>query len=618
VFDCTGIPFRLVWRGRVAGLLPARFREGLVLIESGTPSALAQPNALPEWLARVSGLDPIGYLARHSRSFRFATRFMAGKEARRIAEIYAFCRFTDDLVDRDEGVPAGELEARLDRWEALAEAAYSGAPTGSPVLDGPIGSMGRAGIPFAYARALIEGMRMDLRPRRYATLAELEVYTYRAAGTVGQWLAERAGVTGAWALARAADLGHAMQLTNILRDVGEDLGRGRIYLPLDLMAKHGLSERDLEGSAAWAGDPPAAYRALIEEMMDLAESRYQRAFQAIPALPRSFQRPVFVAALVYRGIHAAIRRNGYDNIGKRGRTGAGDKLAIAFKATWMLASLRELFPERRAAMPASAAPAWGPSRALAAARSLGLALALSLSCLRAGAVSAGTRDAGSEPPQTRAEVASRMRAEMESAEARIHAFPDSSAPRLDRLRVAYALGVSREDYLGQAGRDADWLEARAGGDRARLNLVRAYRGAILVAHAKHGFNLNRKMRLLKAAAPILDSAVAAEPEGAEVRYLRLVSGYYLPFFLGRKAAVREDFAALARILPGVTDRFPPRFYLSVAGFVRDEGDLDAQAGARLSRAIEAVADAIPKDPALDPAGKGPARNPGGGERRTAR
>ena len=126
--------------------------------------------------------------------------------------------------------------------------------------------------------------------------------------------------------------------------------------------------------------------------------------------------------------------------------------------------------------------------------------------------------------------------------------------------------------------------------------MRAYRGAILVAHAKHGFNLNRKLRLLEAAAPLLDSAVAAEPGAAEVRYLRLVSGYYLPFFLGRKPAVREDFAALARILPGVTDKFPPRFYLSVAGFVRNEGDLDAESEARLARAMEAVAEALPKDP----------------------
>jgi phytoene/squalene synthetase len=572
-----------------------------VLIESGTMSLTARPAQLPAWLARVSGLDPIGYLARHSRSFRFATRFMAGKEARRIAEIYAFCRFTDDLVDQAEGIAPAELEARLDRWEELAEESYAGAPTGSPLLDGPIGSMGRAGIPFAYARALIDGMRMDLRQRRYATLAELEVYTYRAAGTVGQWLAQRAGVTDAWALERAADLGHAMQLTNILRDVGEDLGRGRIYLPLELMARHGLAEADLAQAEAWRGNPPAAYRDLIEELMDLAERRYQRAFQAIPALPRSFQRPVLVAALVYRGIHAAIRRNGYDNIGRRARTGAGDKLRIAVKAIWMLASLRELFPGRPAA---KCAPAWGATRVIVATRSFVLAAALSLPSLAASAsaasagtsapvaASAASADAGAggrTPPQAREDVAARMRAELGAAEARIRAFPDSAGPRLDRLRVVYALGVSREPLLEAAGREADWLAAHAEGDRTRLNLIRAYRGAILVAHAKHGFKLNRKLRLLKEAAPMLDSAVAAEPEGAEVRYLRLVSGYYLPFFLGRRAAVREDFAALGRILPGVTDRFPPRFYLSVAGFVRDEGDLDRESAARLSRAMETVA-----------------------------
>lgn len=293
------------------------------------------------------GLDPIGYLARHSRSFRFAIRFLPGAEARRIAEIYAFCRFTDDLVDRAEGASPEILEARLDDWEALAARAYAGADTGSPLLDAPIGAMGRAGIPFDYARGLIEGMRMDLRPRRYSTLAELEVYTYRVAGVVGRWLAERAGVRDPWALSRAADLGHAMQLTNILRDVGEDLGRGRLYLPLDLLARHGLLAEDIEGAQAWGGSPPTAYMTCMEDILEIAERRYQRAFQAIPALPAYFQRPVLVAALSYRGIHDALRRNGYDNIGRRAATSSFDKTRIAVKAAWMLASLRDLFPAPR-------------------------------------------------------------------------------------------------------------------------------------------------------------------------------------------------------------------------------------------------------------------------------
>ena len=192
------------------------------------------------------------------------------------------------------------------------------------------------------------------------------------------------------------------------------------------------------------------------------------------------------------------------------------------------------------------------------------------------------------PPQDRAEVAARIRGELAAAEARMRAFPDSAGPRLDRLRLAYALGVARETYLEAAERETDWLAGHAGGDPARANLARAYRGAILVAHAKHGFHPKRKLRLLQAGGPLLDSAVAAGPEDAEVRYLRLVSGYYLPFFLGRKAAVREDFAALSRILPEVTGKFPLRFYLSVAGFVKDKGNLDAEARERLSRGMAAA------------------------------
>lgn len=204
-------------------------------------------------------------------------------------------------------------------------------------------------------------------------------------------------------------------------------------------------------------------------------------------------------------------------------------------------------------------------------------------------------------PQDSGDVFAKGLRRLEAIEARLRAYPDSAGPHIDRLRVTYVLGVKKERYLADAEREAAWLLAHAAGDAERINLARAYRGAITVAYAKHGFNPNRKLRLLKAAGPALDSAVAAAPEEAEPRYLRLVSGYYLPFFLGRKDSVEADFAALARILPGVTGKFPPDWYRSIAGFVMDKGDLPEPDRVRLAGCIRQAAT---RDPGL--AGNGAA------------
>lgn len=288
--------------------------------------------------------DPIGFLAKNSRSFRFAARFLPEKEARQVAEVYAYCRLTDNLVDEAHGVEAHELEARLNEWESLSRQAYAGISTGITILDIPLRHMGEQGVPFTYAAELIEGMRMDIRPRLYANLGELEVYTYRAAGVVGQWLTELVGIKNPWVLARAADLGHAMQLTNILRDVGEDHARGRIYLPEDAMARHGFNAENLGRN--WAGKslPPPAYGNLMEELMAAAERRYQMAFQGIPSLPGFFQRPSLLSALVYREIHSALRKNRYDNFRLRAHSSTIDKLGLGLRSLWMLPFIRNLFP----------------------------------------------------------------------------------------------------------------------------------------------------------------------------------------------------------------------------------------------------------------------------------
>jgi phytoene synthase len=143
------------------------------------------------------------------------------------------------------------------------------------------------------------------------------------------------GVHRKGVLARAASLGHAMQITNILRDVGEDLDRGRVYLPRQLMQQNGVTLEDLR--AMRSGAPISAeYCSFIEELIAVADVAYDAAFLAIPELPSDTQSPIAIASYVYRGIHDAIRRNGYDNLNQRAHT------TVIHKARLAAAALRRL------------------------------------------------------------------------------------------------------------------------------------------------------------------------------------------------------------------------------------------------------------------------------------
>lgn len=277
--------------------------------------------------------DVEAYLASHSRSFRFASRFFPRRDVERVARVYAYCRVTDDLVDRP---PEGwRVEQLLEEWLDLSRRANEGQLSGLALVDRVMGEMAEAAVPFAYAAELVEGMRMDVSAQRYDSLSELRIYTHRVASVVGLWLTRLFGVHDPAILERAARMGHAMQLTNILRDVGEDWGRGRLYLPTDLLRKHGVQETDLtrmcEGSPLSPG-----YRALIEELVGVAEADYGAALAALPNLPSSFARPVAVAAHVYRGIHTEIRRRGYDNIRQRAYTAPLAKGMLAARALFEL------------------------------------------------------------------------------------------------------------------------------------------------------------------------------------------------------------------------------------------------------------------------------------------
>lgn len=316
------------WRGQARRAV--RGEEAALARQLQRPAATpaAQPPRPTEWA---------GYFATHGRSFRFASSLLPAAERELVSSVYAWCRYTDDLVDR---ATSDDVDDRLDDWLDASRAAHEGERTGIALLDDVMGRTRGAGVPFTYAAELIAGMRMDLRHRPYADMPELRLYTWRAAGTVGVWLAELYGVRDRWALERAALLGQAMQLTNIVRDVGEDLARGRLYLPLDRLRAAGLSREQLD-AARLHGEPlGSAWSGLLEDLISLAERDYRAAGEALPSLPPAFRRAVAVASAVYSGIHDAVRRIDYDTLGRRAATSTGDKLTLATGALVRLGSVR--------------------------------------------------------------------------------------------------------------------------------------------------------------------------------------------------------------------------------------------------------------------------------------
>lgn len=552
------------------------------------------PIHVPLWLNDLSQREWRGnskeYLARHSHSFRYAAQFLPPPMDEAVADIYAFCRFTDDLVDRSEINDAGILDERLAEWKRLAFAAYSGMQTGIPFLDRAMRDMSHQGISFHYADELIEGVRMDLTRHRYATMQELKLYTYRVASVVGLWLTERVGQRDPEVLKHAADLGHAMQLTNILRDVGEDLRTGRLYLPMARLAAHGLSANDILHSLP-AGQPlPHAWSTLIEEIMQIAEEHYQSAIQGIPHLPSYFQKPVLTALWVYRDIHHSIRNNAYDNLHLRAYSPKWRKVVFGLGAQlslpWMRffrTSLPKTLPQARPALTASVAT--GKSAVWKAAALYALAASAS-GLVPAVMASERIKDL------PRAEAMRLAHRDLSEVEAALKKHSDSLPLRHNRLRLLHALSVSEDSLLPTALEEWRRLSAHPEWAPQRSPLAQAYRGAFEVVKAKHALWPGHKMRHLDLGLPALDSAVQAYPQDVETRYLRLVSCYYLPFFLGRKASVQADFAALAESLPKVAGALPAPWFMGISRFVLTRGDLSDEAYQRLRQAYESMASTL--------------------------
>ena len=255
-----------------------------------------------------------------SRTF-FAASFLLPRRVREPASaLYAFCRLADDAIDLRERRGTGaiaNLERRLD-------AIYRGQPGSHPADRALTEVVSRHAIPRALPAALLEGLAWDAKGRRYATLAELEAYAARVAGSVGAMMALLMGVRGEAQLARACDLGIAMQLTNIARDIGEDARAGRLYLPRDWMDEAGLDP----GAFLQRPQFTPALSKVIARLLDAADTLYARADAGIAALPSSCRPGIRAARLLYAEIGHELRRNGLDSVTTRTVVPARRKLAL--------------------------------------------------------------------------------------------------------------------------------------------------------------------------------------------------------------------------------------------------------------------------------------------------
>lgn len=259
-----------------------------------------------------------------SLSFHAASKLLPRKVRDPALALYAFCRLADDAVDLSDQ-KAGAVLSLNDRLEKV----YAGQPRNAPADRAFAAVVEDFEMPRALPEALLEGLAWDAVERQYQTLSGVFDYSARVASAVGAMMAVLMGVRDRHALARACDLGVAMQLTNIARDVGEDARARRLYLPLEWLEEAGIDPE------AFFFDPlpSEAICGMVRRLLREAEKLYARSEAGIPALPLSARPGIFAARHIYAGIGAQVRRAGYDSISTRAHTSARQKagwLGLAF------------------------------------------------------------------------------------------------------------------------------------------------------------------------------------------------------------------------------------------------------------------------------------------------
>jgi 15-cis-phytoene synthase len=277
--------------------------------------------------------DAISYCTKltkdHSSTFYLGSRLFSAQERKAVSVVYAVCRSGDDAVDEAPNYSLAFDNLRL--WWENIERSYAGQPRVKEPLELALTwVLETYDVPKQAFEELYLGLDSDLRPQPYETISDLMLYCRRVAGVVGWLIAPIAGYRGGEeTLAHALALGQAMQLTNILRDVGEDLEKGRCYLPKELLVKHNVNVNDLR-----AGRVNENYIALLEELADIASGLYRQGWRGIPRLKGAGKTAVGVAALNYESILTKLRQNNYDNLTKRAHLKTLERIALIPKAVY--------------------------------------------------------------------------------------------------------------------------------------------------------------------------------------------------------------------------------------------------------------------------------------------
>jgi phytoene synthase len=233
-------------------------------------------------------------------------------------------RYADEIVDTPHDLPLDAQLSVLEEFEAETMAAVSGESVPNPVLRAYADTVRACGIEPETITAFIESMKLDTRVFRYQKFSDLEVYTYGSAAVVGLMMCRVVGVAQGKSDAHAEALGVAMQLSNFLRDIGEDWRRGRVYLPLEDLAQFGYTERDLA-----SGVVDERFVALMRFEIERARRLYEVADEGMNYIPRGRRLPVIVARELYAAILDRIEAQRYDIFSRRAQVSRPAKLLVA-------------------------------------------------------------------------------------------------------------------------------------------------------------------------------------------------------------------------------------------------------------------------------------------------